>query len=181
MVGLRTVWRVPDPLVPTQYLQSSKADRSRWWPLSATFDGPPNICWRASSRMRFADDADAAVRPIAWLHADRDVDILAEGSQQAHQALAGEIREASVEESRHLRLIDAHERRRRDLGQTLTLDHLPDVARKLSLDQLFLGFCQPHIGEHVAAARCHQNARFSLFSHCSQSSLASLSRRSIKA
>jgi hypothetical protein len=65
--------------------------------------------------MRFADDADPAVRPITRLRPDRDVDILAERPQQAHQALAGEVREPSVEECRYLRLVDAHESRRREI------------------------------------------------------------------
>ena len=83
--------------------------------------------------MHLAPDANAAVRAIARLRLDHDLNVLIKGGQQTHQALAGEVRKPSVEECRHFRLINAHERCRCNLGQTLALDHLPDVARKLRL------------------------------------------------
>jgi hypothetical protein len=46
--------------------------------------------WRASSYMRFGDDADAVVRPIARLRPEGDVHLVAECGQQAHQAPTGE-------------------------------------------------------------------------------------------
>src|SRR5258708_1209553 len=132
-------------LAPTSRQQSS----------SAPF--PPT----ASSRMRFAGDADTAVCPIARLRPDRDVDIPAERGEQAHQTFAGEVRKPAIEKRRYLRLIDAHEVRRCDLGQTPTLDRMPDVACKLGLGQLFLGIRKSQIGEHVAAARRHRDFGFS--------------------
>jgi len=56
---------------------------------------------------------------------------------------------------------------RRDLGQALPLDHLSDMARKLRLGQLLLGFRHAQVGEDVAAALGHRNGGFSLFAHCS--------------
>jgi len=78
-----------------------------------------------------ADDADAAARPITRLRLDGDLHVLAERSQQAHQPLAGEVRNPAIEERRHLRLIDAHQGRCGHLGQTPAPDNLPDMARKL--------------------------------------------------
>src|SRR5712671_586008 len=118
-------------------------------------------------RMRFADDADTAVCPITRLRPDRDVDILAERGEQAHQTFAGEVSESSIEKRRYLWLVDAHEGRRCDLGQTPTLDRLPDEARKLRFCQLFLGIRKSQVGEYVAAARRHRDFGFSLFDHCS--------------
>jgi hypothetical protein len=88
---------------------------------------------------------------------DRDLDVLPERGQKAHQALAGEVGAPPVEQRRDLGLVDAHERRGRHLGQATAPDDLPDMARELRLGQLFLGFGEPQIGEHVAAARRHRD------------------------
>lgn len=45
--------------------------------------------------MRFADNTGATVRTVARLRSDRDVHVLAECGQEAHQALAGKIRQPS--------------------------------------------------------------------------------------
>ncbi len=60
--------------------------------------------------------------PEGW-RPDGDVDVLAERGQQADQAVAGEIGQAAVEQGRNLRLVDAHQRRHRDLGRTPALAH----------------------------------------------------------
>ena len=111
--------------------------------IAGYFRRAKKIWWRASSCMRFGDDADAAVRPIARLRPEGDVHLVAECGQQTHQAPTGEVREPSAEEGRHFRLVDAHERRHRNLSQTLTRHHLPDMARKRRLGQLPLGFRRP--------------------------------------
>ncbi len=64
--------------------------------------------------MRFADDTNTAVRPISGLRFDSDVHILTERCQKTHKAFAGEMPEPSIEQRRHLRLIDAQEPRGRD-------------------------------------------------------------------
>src|SRR5215204_3397849 len=96
-----------------------------------------------ASRMHFANHADSAVRTIARLRLDGDLDILSERGQQAHQALAREVRKTSIEKRRHLRLINSHQRCRRNLGQSPALDNLPDVARKLGLVSSSSGCVSP--------------------------------------
>ncbi len=91
-----------------------------------------------SSRVRLTDNTDTAVRTVGRLRSDRDLHILAERGQETHQALAGKVGAPAVEQRRHLWLIDAHERRCRNLGETLALDHLTDVARELRLGQLLV-------------------------------------------
>src|SRR5882757_6510833 len=95
-------------------LRRSPAYRRRLAAASAHFRIRKTVCFFAgSSRVRFANNTDAALSTVARLRPDRDFHVLAERSQEAHQALAGEVREPSVEQRRHLRLIDAHEPRRR--------------------------------------------------------------------
>ena len=106
-----------------------------------------------------ADGATARLRP------DRDFHVLTERGEQPHQALAGEVREASIEDRRDFGLAYAHEFCRRNLGQILALDRLAEVARKLRLGQLLLRFRQTHIGEYVAAARRHRNFSFPPLDH----------------
>src|SRR5215204_1419385 len=118
-----------------------------------------------ASRMHFANHADSAVRTIARLRLDGDLDILSERSQQAHQALAREVRKTSIEKRRHLWLINSHQRCRRDLGQSPALDNLPDVARKLGFGQLLFGLRQPHIGKNVADARRYRDLSLLFSSH----------------
>jgi hypothetical protein len=57
--------------------------------------------------MRLADYADAAVCAVAWLHSDGDVHVLAERSQQTHQALAEKVGEPAIEQCRDFRLVNA--------------------------------------------------------------------------
>ncbi len=83
-------------------------------------DGPVNrYCSRCTSSTRFADNMDAALSAVARLRPDGDLHVLPKGGQKTHQALAGEVRKPPIEARRYLRLIDAHQRRRRHLGQTL--------------------------------------------------------------
>jgi len=73
--------------------------------------------------------------------------------------------EPPVEQRRHLRLMDAHQNRRRNLGQKQTLDRLADMTRKVILGQLFLGL-RRQVGEDIAAALGHRNSGFLLLGHC---------------
>jgi len=63
------------------------------------------------SRQRRGRYADASERTVARLCLDGDLDVVAQRSEQAHQALTGEIRQVSVHQRRYLRLIDLHKRR----------------------------------------------------------------------
>ena len=122
---------------------------------------------RATSGMRVANNVDAPSFAVAGLRLDNDLHVLAERGQKAHQALAGEVRDATIEQGRNLRLIDAHEHCRGNLGQPPALDDLPDVAGKLGLGQLVLRLGETQIGEHVAAAWRHRDVGFLLLGHCS--------------
>jgi hypothetical protein len=113
------------------------------------------------------NNADASVGAVARLGLDRDLYVLAECSEETHEALTGEVGKPTVPQGRHLWLIDAHERSSGDLSQAAALDDLPDMACKLRLGQLFLGLGEAEIGEHVAAARRHGDFGFSLLDHCS--------------
>src|SRR6202044_2296907 len=115
--------------------------------------------------VRLADNADTAVRAVAWLCPYGDFHVLADRCQEAHEALTGKVRQPPVEQRRHLWLIDAHEGRGRGLCQTSTLDCLTNVACKLRLRQLLFRFRQTHVGEDVPAALGHRNFGFSLFDH----------------
>ena len=94
-----------------------------------------------------ADNPDAPVTTVGRLRLDRDLDILAEPGQQPHQAVAREIGEPSIEQSRHFGLIDAEQRRSGDLGQAPPFDDLSNQDGKLRFGQLFLGRGKAQIGE----------------------------------
>lgn len=49
------------------------------------------VAARPESGVRLANDANTALPPVAGLRPDRDVNIMAERGQQAHQAFAGEV------------------------------------------------------------------------------------------
>lgn len=119
----------------------------------------------AHSSMRFTENANAAVFAVARLRPDGDLHVLAERDQKTHQALAGKIGEAPIDQRRHLGLVDAHERGRYDLSQSPALDHAPDMARELRLGQLFFSVGQPHVGKDISAALGHWDFCFSLFDH----------------
>src|SRR6478736_429656 len=66
-------------------------------------------CLRAASATSRGDDPDLPLVEIAGPLPDDDLHVLPECSQQPHEAIGGEVCEATVEQCRHLRLIDAHQ------------------------------------------------------------------------
>jgi len=76
----------------------------------------PRLSQRCISGVRVGSDLDAPSFAMAGLRPDNDLHVLAERGQEPHQALAGEVREAAVEQGRDLRLIDSHKHCRSNLG-----------------------------------------------------------------
>ncbi len=71
---------------PVSTVLKKLAARGGYGAFGDTKDGA--IFFAESSCLRFTDDANAAVSTVAWLRSDRDVHVLAERGQEAHQALA---------------------------------------------------------------------------------------------
>jgi hypothetical protein len=72
-------------------------------------------------------------------------------SQKAHEATAGEIGEAAIQERGNLGLVNAHEFGGTHLGQSPALQNPADVAGKLSLGQFLFRLGESKIRKHVAA------------------------------
>jgi hypothetical protein len=71
--------------------------------------------------------------------------------EEAHQALDGEVVEASTVDQRHFRLIDAEELRSLRLAELAFLQDLDDPGGELRLCEEFVGVRQAEILEDVAA------------------------------
>jgi len=100
-------------------------------------------------------DANAAACAMPGFGFDCDLDIPTECRQQAHQAIAREVRKPPVEKSRNLRLIDPQKSRRSNLGEPALLKDPANMAGELCLGKLFLWIRKAKIGKHVTAARGH--------------------------
>jgi hypothetical protein len=77
-------------------------------------EGSPSGC--------LADNPNPSLIETAGPLLDDDLHVLPKGCQEPHQAIGGEVREATVEQCRHFRLVDAHERGSGHLGQPSSLD-----------------------------------------------------------
>ena len=106
------------------------------------------------------DDANPPGVASARLRFDHDLDILAKPGQQAHQALAREVRQMAVEQGRHFRLIDAHERCGSSLCEAALTDDLTNPAGELCLRELFFRMGKTEIRKHVPRTGGHRDDRF---------------------
>jgi hypothetical protein len=108
--------------------------------------------------IRLAENANPASFAMARFGADDDVDILSQRGQQAHQPLAGKVCEAAVQQSRDLRLIDSHQRRRGGLRQAPILDDLADAACEFRFGKFFLRLRETQIPQ--TRCRCPASLQF---------------------
>src|SRR5579872_5367318 len=86
----------------------------------------------------FAGNPDSPLVETAGILLDDDLHVLPKGGQEPHQTIGREVCEPTVEQCRHFRLIDTHERGSGHLGQPSPVNDLPDMTRQLSLRQLLL-------------------------------------------
>jgi hypothetical protein len=84
-----------------------------------------------------------------------DVDLAAEGGEEAHQPLDREVAEMPPQHAGHVGLADAHELGGMRLGQGAGADPVMDAAHELGLEQVGVGVGVAEVGEQVGRAVAH--------------------------
>jgi len=84
--------------------------------------------------------------------ADGDLDVLAEGGEELHEAADAEVSGTIAHEEGDLGLLDAEDFGDFDLGQAAVLEDGIDLQGELGFEELLFGIGEAEIGEDVAAA-----------------------------
>lgn len=84
--------------------------------------------------------------------ADGDLDVLAEGGEEFHEAADAEVAGAVAHEEGDLGLLDAKNCGDFDLGQAAVFEDGIDLQGELGFEQFLFGIGKVEVGEDVSAA-----------------------------
>ena len=86
-----------------------------------------------------------------------DLDVLAEGGEEVHQAFDGKGAGAVAHQGGNVRLLDAEDLAGIGLLEAAFLDEAVDLEGKLGLQELLLGIRETKVGKNVSAAFFHSD------------------------